>query len=376
MQIILFDNQFRKKLFPLTATKAIAGLRCGILTIKERWERKVQQEVLIKTESYLQPLYKSIEEEDSIWIDASIIADDELVNKILSLQPNQSIADDKGLIAARGVELLASYQNSVVVETVKRLEYTWQLFQWNDEMIKQDFALIIKNRTSQKISSTNSVINEENIFIEQGAVVEHSILNANTGPIYIAKSATIMEGCLIRGSFALGENSLLKMGTKIYGATTLGNNCVGGGEIKNSILSAYSNKAHDGYLGDSVIGEWCNMGAGTSNSNIKNTGGEIKLWNEYENGFVDAGQKCGVIMGDYSRTAINSSINTGSIIGVCCNVFGEGLLFKVIKNFSWGIEGEYEFEKALRDINNWKQMKNKFVTEEEKKMIQHIFENR
>jgi NDP-sugar pyrophosphorylase family protein len=183
-----------------------------------------------------------------------------------------------------------------------------------------------------------------------------------------------MEGCMIRGSFAMGDNSLLKMGTKIYGATTLGPNCIGGGEIKNIVMQGNSNKAHDGYLGDSVIGEWCNFGAGSSNSNVKNTGGDVHLWNYQEDDFINAGQKCGLIMGDYSRAAINSCINTGSVIGMCCNVFGAGLLPKVIGHFSWGINDKYVFDKAINDIENWKKMKHQQLDKEQIEVLKHIFE--
>jgi len=202
------------------------------------------------------------------------------------------------------------------------------------------------------------------------------MLNALTGPIYIGKNAHIMEGCLIRGPFVLGDGAILKMGTRIYGATTIGPGCIVGGEIKNSVMMGYSNKAHDGYIGDSVIGEWCNMGAGTSNSNVKNSGGDVKVWNYATNDYMSTGQKCGLVMGDYSRTAINTAINTGTVIGVCCNVFGEGLTPKVIPDFTWGTKGltTYEFDKALKDIGNWTSMKNKEVGTEQKTVLRHIFD--
>lgn len=385
MAIVLFDNQFRKKLFPLTATKAVADLRIGILKRKEWWKLKTQQEVFIHTIDYLLPLYPTISTEEHIWIDASLIPNDDLIDRLLSLDIDEALADEKGLIAGRlnidakdfnPVNSLEYFQKVIDMPSVKRLEYPQQIFQWNDDAIKSHFNLLTKGKTSQPISSTNQVISPENIFIEEGASIECSILNAATGPIYIGKNATILEGCIIRGPFALCENATLKMGAKIYGATTIGAKSVAGGEIKNSIISDCSNKAHDGYLGDSVIGEWCNLGAGTTNSNVKNTGGEVKLWNHHSESFEIAGQKCGVIMGDYSRTAINSSINTGAVIGVCCNVFGEGLLPKLIHDFTWGTKGlsKYEFEKALQDIDNWKKMKQKSLTNEEVSMLKYIFE--
>lgn len=384
MAIVLFDNNFREQLFPLTATKAFAYLRCGILTFKERWEIKSKQKIYISTASYLQTLYKPIEDNDAIWIDASVIADEALTNKILCLQKGEALTDEVGLIAGRADKLITPFLNNnslkyfdkiFEVNCVKRLEFTFQIFQWNDWMIREDFKLLVEEKISQPISQTNQILYQKNIFIEAGASVEYCTLNSKTGPIYIGKNAQVWEGSHIRGPFALGENALLKMGTKIYGATTIGPNCAVGGEIKNVVMMGNSNKAHDGYLGDSVIGEWCNLGAGTSNSNVKNTGGDVKLWNYFTKKFKVVGQKCGVILGDYSRVAINSNINTGSVIGVCANVFGAGLLPKVIHDFSWGLENKYEFEKALEDINNWKKMKHQEITKAEKLVLKYIFDN-
>ena len=382
MSILLFDNKNRARLNPLVKTRAVASLRMGILTIKERWERVMGQKAFIHTEDYLMPLYETIGREEHTWIDSSVIISEELLMAIRNLKPNEAIVDDEGLIAGKSSEPSASFDidntslwfDKKIEGKVKRLEYPHQLFLWNDAFIKNDFGLVTANRTSQSISSTNNIINPANIFLEEGVSMEYCMLNASTGPIYLGRNTTLMEGCMVRGAFALGDNSLLKMGSKIYGATTLGPNCVGGGEIKNILMQGNSNKAHDGYLGDSVIGEWCNFGAGSSNSNVKNTGGSVHLWNEADNGFMDAGQKCGLIMGDYSRAAINSCINTGSVIGVCCNVFGAGLLPKVLKDFSWGLADRYIFEKALSDINNWMKMKHQEASQEKVDVLRHIFE--
>ncbi len=381
MSVILFDNKYRKHFFPLTTTRAIAGLRMGIFTIKERWEKLTNEDVYIHTTPYLMPLYEPIPASEQLWVDSTVIITDELLALIKSLQPNQAIADAQGLIAGRSAEAAATFDVNNTLQwfeetmqyTAKRLEYPHQIFQMNEAFIQFDYTLVTANRTSQPISATNNVVNSSNIFLEQGVSMEFCTLNASAGPIYMGTNATIMEGCLIRGSFALGNNSLLKMGSKIYGATTFGPNCVGGGEIKNIVMQGNSNKAHDGYLGDSVIGEWCNFGAGTSNSNVKNTGGTVHLWNDGANDFIYAGQKCGLIMGDYSRVAINSRINTGSVIGVCCNVFGTGLLPKVIKDFSWGLTNKYIFEKAVADINNWKKMKHQHLSQEEIEVLRYIF---
>jgi len=385
MNIILFDTEDRKRLFPLTATRAVADIRMGILTIKERWEKMTGSKVFVLTDKYLQSLYETISPGDYVFVDARIFPSAELVQKIIDLPDKEPMTDDNGLIAGKASidslpglkELSALFKKTSTITSVRRLTFPHEVFQWNQEMIQLDFRLVTKGRTSNSHNESVNVINSSKIFIEDGADISFTNLNASSGPIYIGKNATVMEGSFIRGPLALGEGAVLKMGSKIYGATTIGPYCTVAGEVKNSVITGYSNKGHEGYLGDSVIGEWCNLGAGTSNSNVKNTGGEVKTWNYYEDSFVAAGNKCGVIMGDYSRTSINTSINTGTIIGVCCNVFGEGLTPKLIPDFSWGAKEprRYEFEKAIKDISNWKKMKNKIISEEETKILKHIFDN-
>ena len=255
---------------------------------------------------------------------------------------------------------------------VKQMNYPWQIFQYNDWAIRKDFEMIAFGRESQPISSTNKIIGGENIFLEEGAIVEHSFLNASSGPIYIGKNASVMEGCMIRGALALCEGAVLKMGSKIYGATTIGPFCTAAGEIKNSVMFGYSNKAHDGYLGDSVLGEWCNLGAGTTNSNVKNTAGEVKVWSNGDSEYLPVGLKCGLLMGDYSRAAINTSFNTGTVVGVCCNIFGEYFPPKLVSDFTWGKE-RYTFAKVLQDISNWKQLKGMTLTENEINTLKHLY---
>lgn len=379
MSIILFDNAQRKRLWPLTQTKAVAALRMGMLTMAERWERLTGMQVLVHTEAYLQNLYGYAGAAEHIWIDASVIPDRALVDLVQSLDTNDCWADENGLIvgkanlsfedfdAAQSLQYFEKIHDHAMVD---RIQFPWELIQWNDRILRFDFDLLTHGKTSAAISSTNRCIRAESIFIEPGANVEHAILNASTGPIYIGKNTVVMEGTAIRGPFAMGDHSVLKMNSRIYGATTLGPYCMGGGEIKNSIMMGYSNKAHDGYMGDSVIGEWCNWGAGTTNSNVKNTAGIVKVWSEAEKEYLAAGQKCGVIMGDYSRTAINSAINTGTVIGVSCNVFGDGLLPNIIPDFSWGCKGvKYNIDKALVDIDNWKKIKNQSLSEIEKQIL-------
>ncbi len=384
MNIILFDTEARKRLFPLTATKAVADLRMGILTIKERWGKITGAEVFVLTDTYLQPLYQTIPAVNCILIDACVIPVPELIIRINSLKDNEALEDENGLIAGKAFvqslpafnELSSLFKNVSSIAPVKRLTFPNEIFLWNEEMIKLDFTLLTKGRISHIYNDSVHATAASQIFIEEGAQIDFCSLNASAGSIYIGKNTTIMEGCFIRGPFAMCEGAVLKMGTKVYGATTIGPFCTAGGEIKNSVMSGYSNKAHDGYLGDSVIGEWCNLGAGTSNSNLKNTGSEINTWSYYENKYLPSGNKCGVIMGDYTKTAINTSINTGTVIGICCNVFGEGLTPKFIPDFTWGGKEQkrYEFEKAMKDISNWKKMKNKTISEPETKILKHIFE--
>jgi UDP-N-acetylglucosamine diphosphorylase/glucosamine-1-phosphate N-acetyltransferase len=305
-----------------------------------------------------------------------------LVKRVMKLKNGEFIATNAGNGVVYRItknEIIDRYkikvgQAVVLDEPVKQIQYPWDIFQLNDWAIRQDFELLTRERKSQPIAKTNRVIKPGQVFIEKGARVEHCIINADTGPVYIGKNAELMEGCTIRGPFAMGEASCLKMCAKVYGATTLGPYCIVGGEIKNSVLFGYTNKAHDGYLGDSVIGEWCNLGAGTTNSNLKNNASDVRIW--MPKGEMNAGKKCGMLMGDYSRTAVNTAVNTGTVIGVCCNIFGGGLTPKYIPSFSWGSDGlqRYDFEKALLDIADWKKLKNQVLSEDEKSVLKYVFD--
>lgn len=340
MKIIFDDTHVKESLWPLTATRNAADIRVGILTIKEKWELILSkagynnEKVINEHRANLLPTPE--------WIDLHGHLDDDNIPVVWT-------TDD-----------------------LKILHHPSDIFKFNDWALRKDFKMITAGRKSQPISPTNQIIAPENIFIEEGASVECSIINASTGPVYIGKNATVMEGCIIRGPFALCEGAVLKMGAKIYGATTIGPYCSAGGEIKNSVLFGYSNKAHDGYLGDSVIGEWCNLGAGTTNSNVKNTAGEVTMWNEAAKDFVGVGIKAGLIMGDYSRAAINTAFNTGTVVGVCCNIFAAGFPPKLVPHFTWGNQ-KYEFDKALKDIDNWKKLKGKSITAEEKNILQQLY---
>lgn len=392
MYIILFDNKARGSLYPFTQTKAVADLRYGIFTAKERWELISGFPVYINTNNYLTDLYEnpiqeSVKENDFLFIDAALKDADALRTQILSLQIGEALYDDINLIAGRTNKTIhdfsintteSFFEKISVTDTAQRLQYAWQISQWNDEQLRRDFLLLFSRMQTQPVSETNKIIQPENIIIDTDAVVENCIINASTGPVYIGKNALIMEGSMLRGPVAICENATVKMGTKIYGATTIGPYCTVGGEIKNSVLQSFSNKAHDGYLGDAVIGSWCNLGAGTSNSNVKNSAADIFMFNDAAKENFNVGKKCGVIMGDYSRTAINTSINTGSMIGICCSIFGEGLTPTMIDNFSWGTRNAsvYEIDKAIEHINNWQKLKGQELSAAEISVLKYIFDRK
>lgn len=363
-------------------------IRIGILTIREKWEKALSLPSFDRKEDDYKDLFRSVNIEEVIGKDVcfiihgNVLPSSKLVKTVKRLKNGECIVTQSGdsiIFRISKNEIADTYNIKVgravsYNEEVKVLQHPWDIFQLNDWAIRQDFSLLTRKRKSQPVSKTNKIIKPSQLFIEKGVKMEHCIINAATGPVYIGKGAEIMEGSIIRGPFAMGDGACLKLGTKVYGATTLGPRCVVGGEIKNSILFGYSNKAHDGYLGDSVIGEWCNLGAGTTNSNLKNNASEVKIWTS--KGELNAGPKCGVLMGDFSRTAINTSINTGTVIGVGCNVFGTGLTPKYIPNFSWGSEGvkRYQFEKALLDIEGWKKLKGQTLSGDEKSILKYIFE--
>ncbi len=244
----------------------------------------------------------------------------------------------------------------------------------NAATIVRDVAIKQINKATLELNSSSQIIHAYNIFVEEGAILENCILNASEGPIYIAKNSKIMDGAILRGPIFIDEGSIVKMGATIYGGTSIGKKCVVGGEIKNSIINNFSNKAHHGYLGDSIIGKWCNLGAGTSTSNVKNNGSDVML--QLANAELNAGNKFGLLMGDYSRSAINTSFNTGTVVGTCCNIFTEGLTPKYIPNFSWGCKGErYELPKAFTDIENWKIMKGETLSKEERELLKNLYSN-
>ena len=347
MNYILFDGPFRNNLLPFTYTRPVADMRVGILTIREKWEAYLDSTTTTVTEDYLSEKYPMVEMEENIMINASYLPNFELVEMIKNLEKNQAIFKDEDIIAFYTKEAqedidFSTYEALEFNDDILRIENTWDIFSKNGEAIQEDFNLITKNRKSKPIPSSNNVIEPENIFIEEGAILEFTTLNATNGPIYIGKNAEIMEGSLIRGPLALCEGSTIKLGAKIYGPTTIGPYSKVGGEVNNSVLFAYSNKGHDGFLGNSVIGEWCNLGADTNTSNLKNNYAEVRLWDYQTESFARTGlQFCGLMMGDHSKCGINTMFNTGTVVGVSSNIFGSGFPRNFVPSFSWGGHGGF-----------------------------------
>lgn len=391
MRKIVFTEEFCNpgNLAPFTLTRQVQDIRVGILTIREKWEKHLGLASFDKFEEDYKDLDKAITIDSNIGNDViflihgNVLPKKKLVKAVKKLKPGEALSvpelesfvyciSKKQVIDQHNIKVGKAIE---VKDELKELKAPWNIFAFNAWAIEQDFELLTEGRKSQNVSATNKVVNSSNIFIEKGAIVEMCYLNAKEGPVYIGKNAVVMEGAMLRGPVAVCDEAVVKMGTKLYGGTTVGPKCIVGGEIKNSVLFANSNKAHDGYMGDSVIGEWCNWGAGTSNSNIKNNASGVVVWTP--NGAVNVGLKCGVLMGDYSRTAINTSINTGTVIGACANVYGAGLTPKYIPSFAWGSDAiqRYKLEKVFTDINNWKMLKGSTIMDNEKIILKHIFDH-
>ncbi len=383
MNYILFDGQVRDALLPFTYTRPVADIRVGILTIREKWEKHFGLTTTTITEEYLEDKYPMVELEQNVLINASYLPTIELVEKIRNLSENQAIYKGDDVIAF----FTSDSQEEVNLETytaidlegeVIQIKNTWDIFSKNGEAIQLDFDLLTEDRTSEPIPEGVHVINKKNIFIEEGATVLFSSLNATDGPIYIGKDAQVLEGSLIRGPFAMCENAVVKMGAKIYGNTTLGPYCKVAGEINNSVLFGYSNKGHEGYLGNSVLGEWCNLGADTNNSNLKNNYAEVKIWSYETDRFAKTGlQFCGLIMGDHSKCGINTMFNTGTVVGVSANIFGSGFPRNFIPSFSWGGASgftTYQVKKVFEVAEVVLKRKDLVFDDKEKKILEHVFE--
>ncbi len=383
MNYILFDGPVRNALLPFTFTRPVADILIGIMTIRQKWEMHLGSTTTTITEEYLSEKYPMVELEENVMINASFLPNYELAELVSDLKSNQAIF--------KGEEVVAFYtsenQEEVDFDTYEIIQYngncitvenTWDIFSKNDAAIREDFNFLTEDRKSQPIPKSVNTIAPENIFIEEGAKLEFVTLNASTGPIYIGKNAEIMEGSVIRGPFALCENAQVKMNAKVYGATTVGVGSRIGGEVKNSVLFANSNKGHDGFLGDSVLGEWCNIGADTNNSNLKNNYEEVKLWSYETEGFAKTGlQFCGLMMGDHSKCGINTMFNTGTVIGVSANIFGTGFPRNFIPSFSWGGAAgftTYVTKKAFDTARLVMGRRNIDFDEKEAAILEHIFE--
>lgn len=383
MNYILFDDSRRESLLPLTFIRPIADLRVGIITIREKWEKFLGVHTSTLTEEYLNKKYPLKREENNVLINGSVIPDTKLVNAILALKPNQALVEEDCIIA---MHLTAEDIDNVQDVDCEEIEYKecflcvrnpWDIFSLNEQALIADFEMITRGRISCVPDKSNTLINKEKIFIEEGAQIQSSILNAAKGPIYIGKEAEIMEGCLVRGPFAMNDHAVLKMGTRIYGPVTIGFYSKIGGEIDNSVIFSYSNKAHDGYLGHAIIGEWCNLGAGTNNSNLKNTYEKVKMWSYPEESFIETGlQFCGLIMGDYSKTGIGTMFNTGTMVGVNTNIFGHGLQRNFIPSFAWGgTTGfkEYKIDEAIKVAQRMHSRRGLEFGDDEQDILQTVY---
>ncbi|MDA9126253.1 GlmU family protein [Flavobacteriaceae bacterium] len=382
MNYILFDGENREALLPFTYTRPVADLRIGILTIREKWELYLGATTTTVTEDYLSDKYPMVEMEENVMINASYTPSEVLVTQIKNLKENQAVFDGDTMVAFFSLEDqeidIDELEVFQIEGTVLKVERTWDIFSKNGAAIKADFKLLTEERTSAPIPENTVAFNPEAIFIEEGAKLPLCVLNATDGPIYIGKNAEIMEGSLVRGPFALCEGSTLKMGAKIYGPTTVGPHSKVGGEVNNSVFFGYSNKSHDGFLGNSVIGEWCNLGADTNNSNLKNNYAEVRIWSYETENFAKTGlQFCGLMMGDHSKSGINTMFNTGTVVGVSANIFGSGFPRNFIPSFSWGgAKGftTYLTSKAFEVAQVVMLRRGIELSEQESAILEHVFE--
>lgn len=389
MSILLSDAGHWRHLLPITFTRPVGALRPGILTMADAWWRMTELPVGFRTESYLQAKFPAVKSDVLREVDGSLLPSPELVGAVLDLEVGEVLlAAGRALAFCRpGIEsdqpldwrLPGPYWTPKEFHgDVFSFTRPWHLFQLCGKAILNDFVLLTDGRRSARLSPQNTVIGDPTlIFLEEGAVVEASILNTTGGPIYIGKGAEVMEGCMLRGPIAIGDRTQIKMGAKIYGPSAFGPDCRVGGEVNNCVLQGLSNKGHDGFLGNSVLGEWCNLGADTNNSNLKNNYGPVRMWSYAEEAMVDTGLTfCGLVMGDHSKSGINTMFNTGTVVGACSNVFGSGFPPKHIPSFSWGgADGfdEYELTKALISMRRVMERRALTPSPEDERVISHLF---
>lgn len=384
MQLVFSDAQYWEDFLPLTFTRPVAEMRCGILTFSERWQEILNSdEISWFTELYLQQKFREPEKKESLFLVPNFLPTETVIQQIINLKQGEALVYEDELVAAKinmeGFSLNQIEKMTDIKEKLIFFKKPTDLFTYNKEAIDFDFELLTREKTSRELSSTNGFLGKkEDLFIEEGAEVEFSTINTKTGKIYIGKNAEVMEGCNLRGPIALCEGSKFNLGAKIYGATTVGPHSKVGGEVSNIIIFGYSNKGHDGFVGNSVIGEWCNLGADTNSSNLKNNYGNVKLWNYRTKDFQDTGlQFAGLIMGDHSKTAINTQLNTGTVIGVASNIFREGFPPNLIENFSWGgfkDDERFKLDKAYEVAEKVMARRKMPLTDEDKGILKHIFD--
>lgn len=373
MELRFIDDIESQSLWPLTATRPAADLRIGILTIAEKWQHDFNaSNIGFQTLPYLQKRFPDLENAH-LHILGRLLPNKALIEAISNLPENSSLMKEGRTLAVKG-----NGEHAVECEFgVNIIDRPYQVFKLNGSEIKSDFVRITSNKTSQPLSSTNTVIGDQPVFLEEGAQVECCIFNTSQGPIYVGKNAQIMEGSIIRGPFAMGDGSNVKMGSKIYSDTTLGPYCNVGGEVNNVVFQGYSNKGHDGFLGNAVLGEWCNIGADTNASNLKNTYDDVKVWNYASNRFEKSGEQfCGLIMGDHSKCGINTMFNTGTVVGVGCNIFGSGFPRQFVPDFSWGGATGFvthQLPQMEKTANLMMQRRKRSYDEIEQEIIREVF---
>ena len=384
MQLVFSDAQYWGDFLPLTFTRPVAELRIGILTFQERWKKLLEiEDIAFLTEDYLQEKFKKLESKESLLIVPNFLPTESVLEQIKKIKQGEALIYQNEVIAAklnmRDFSLSQITKMTDVEGELLFVKSPSDIFTYNQQFLDYDFELLTRNRKSQELSETNNFLGDKkDLFIEEGAEIEFATLNCKTGKIYVGKNAEIMEGTMIRGSLALCEGSKINMGAKVYGATTIGPYSKVGGEVNNIVIFGYSNKGHEGFIGNSVIGEWCNLGADTNSSNLKNNYANVKLWNYRLSKFVDTGlQFCGLIMGDHSKSAINTQFNTGTVVGVAANIFKTGFPPNLVKSFSWGgMNGDesYRLDKVLEVMEKVMQRRKVDLTDVDKSIISHIYD--
>ncbi|MEM9144340.1 MAG: GlmU family protein [Bacteroidota bacterium] len=383
MNPILFDGSVRNHLLPFTFTRPVADIRIGILTIREKWEKYLKTETSSLTEDYLNAKFPLVLAHSNVFINGSYLPTEAVSQQIKALQENEALFYEDRVLAyvaesPKDETELLGYKRIDFDASLIQIKRTWDIFSKNGEALRADFEFLTQGRSSAPISPTNKLICRENIFLEEGAQVEYSILNAAEGPIYLGRNSQVWEGNLIRGAFALCDNAVVKMGAKIYGPTTVGPYSKVCGEISNAVIFGYSSKGHEGYLGNAVLGEWCNIGADSNNSNLKNNYAKVRLWNYATERFEQTGlQFCGLMMGDHSKTAINTMFNTGTVIGVNSNIYVPGFPRNFIPSFSWGGASgftTYMPKKAFEAAKVMMARRHVEFDQKEAGILKHVFE--